>query len=305
MVFWRERLDDDSVAAKGERNDLVTAADAEIEGVVRGLLTDLRPGDRIIGEEGQAPIDLAGLPGGADVLARLSAARAAHERAGGEPVADPAAASAAEGADRGEPASAAHPHTSLDWHVDPIDGTVNFVRGIEHFAFSVGVRDASVSDDRWDDGWLAGLVAAPALDTVWFAKAGAGAFAAPLRILDDPDAPVKRLGEATAPRGRVVATGFSYAPEHRVEQLAALAAVMEEFDDLRRCGSAAIDLCMAAEGRVNAYFERGLGVYDYAGGALIASEAGRRVVRRRPDELRGLTVAADSDERLELLLARG
>jgi myo-inositol-1(or 4)-monophosphatase len=100
---------------------------------------------------------------------------------------------------------------------------------------------------------------------------------------------------------------------------------MEDFDDVRRCGSAAIDLCMAAEGRVNAYYERGLGVYDYAGGAYIA-QCARRFVHRRTDSfLRAdtgatiavpladgasgpapeLTVVADTRERFDLLLARG
>jgi myo-inositol-1(or 4)-monophosphatase len=74
---------------------------------------------------------------------------------------------------------------------------------------------------------------------------------------------------------------------------------MEGFDDIRRAGSAAIDLCLAAEGRVNAYYERGLGVYDWAAGALIAEEAGLQVLR--PVEPFDPLIAADTAERFEFI----
>ena len=65
--------------------------------------------------------------------------------------------------------------------------------------------------------------------------------------------------------GAVAATGFGYAPLRRAEQVSRLSPVLQEFDDIRRMGSAAIDICLAAEGKGNAYFERGLGVYGWAG----------------------------------------
>jgi myo-inositol-1(or 4)-monophosphatase len=294
MLAWADRLTAATVDAKDGGNDLVTAADAEIEALVRHHLIVRWPGDTMVGEEGAAARALADVEGGGQVEELL--AQAAEAGAGFR--------------------SQANPGAALVWHVDPIDGTVNFVRGIEHFCYSVGVRLASADPASPDDGWVAGLVAAPLLDRVWFAVGGR-AWAAPLAILKDPTAAVRELDG--------VATGFGYAPERRAVQLAALARVMEDFDDVRRCGSAAIDLCMAAEGRVNAYYERGLGVYDYAGGAYIA-QCARRFVHRRTDSfLRAdtgatiavpladgasgpapeLTVVADTRERFDLLLARG
>ena len=319
MLTWADLLTAASVDSKDGGNDLVTAADAEIEALVRHHLSVCRPGDTMVGEEGAAARALADVEGGEQVAELLVQAAGAGLR------------------------SQTNPGAALVWHVDPIDGTVNFVRGIEHFCFSVGARLASADPASPDDGWVAGLVAAPLLDRVWFAVGGR-AWAAPLAILTDPTAAARELDGSGAPAsGRVVATGFGYAPERRAVQLAALARVMEDFDDVRRCGSAAIDLCMAAEGRVNAYYERGLGVYDYAGGAYIAQCAGRFVHRRADSFLRAdtgatiavpedatdgtansgpggaagtagsggsgpspeLTVVADTRERFELLLARG
>lgn len=330
MLAWADRLTAEAVDAKDGGNDLVTAADSEIEALVRHHLAARRPGDTMVGEEGAAARALADVEGGTRVEERLTraaeaaaAGRAGAGRAGGEAGAGEAGA-AEDGA--GEDGAG----EKLVWHVDPIDGTVNFVRSIEHFCFSVGVRLASADPAAPDDGWVAGLVAAPLLDRVWFAVDGR-AWAAPLSALEDPSAAVRELDGGGAPSsGRVVATGFGYAPERRAVQLEALGRVMEDFDDVRRCGSAAIDLCMAAEGRVNAYYERGLGVYDYAGGAYVAQCAGRFVHRRADSFLREdtgatiqpaapvagegasavqpapeLTVVADTRERFVLLLARG
>lgn len=277
MLAWADRLTAATVDAKDGGNDLVTAADAEIEALVRHHLTVRRPGDTMVGEESAAARALADVEGGEQVAELL--VQAAEAGAGLR--------------------SQANLGAALVWHVDPIDGTVNFVRGIEHFCFSVGVRLASADPASPDDGWVAGLVAAPLLDRVWFAVGGR-AWAAPLAILTDPTAAARELDGSGAPAsGRVVATGFGYAAERRAVQLAALARVMEDFDDVRRCGSAAIDLCMAAEGRVNAYYERGLGVYDYAGGAYIAQCAGRFVHRRADSFLRadtGATIAVPDEE---------
>lgn len=309
MVAWADELSATSIGSKDGRNDLVTAADAEVEALVLHRLLLRRPQDTVVGEEGSAALALSGHPDGAaldEVLSRSAAAAPAF--------------------------ATADPEDSYEWHVDPIDGTVNFVRGIEHFCFSVGVREQGADPASPDEGWVAGLVAAPLLGRVWFARSGK-AWSAPLGALTDPYAPIDELtGESAATTGRVVATGFGYAQERRAQQLVALSRVMEEFDDIRRCGSAAIDLCMTAEGRVNGYYERGLGVYDFAGGAYIAECAGRFVRRRADAFLRDdtgasitvvpgpatgapgpaapgpaaeLTVVADTRERFEFLLAHG
>ena len=273
MSEYRGHLTTATVAAKNNPNDLVTQADATIEALVRGYLADVRPKDAVIGEEGtqaQRPCleDFPNLP-------ELHAAELrAIETAG---------ASAAE-------------LGPLEWHVDPIDGTVNFVRGIEHHCFSVGARRRSDAHPAQSE-FEVGLVAAPVLGEVWFAVRGKGAFKTNLA---GTSAPVRLAGTPESRRGRVVATGFGYAKETRDLQLDRFAAVMERFDDVRRMGSAAIDLCQAAEGRVNAYYERGLGVYDWAAGALIAREAGLFV--QTPAERYGQPViAAGSREDFEFL----
>lgn len=270
MSAWADELSPVSVSSKDGKNDLVTEADAEIEALVRHQMMSLRPGDAVVGEEGSEARSLADHPAGDEIQSML--ARAAQSATASDP---------AVSGDPADPAGSGDPD-GVEWHIDPIDGTVNFVRGIEHFCFSAGARLQSAGPDAPDDGWVAALVAAPMLDRVWFARAGT-AWVAPLAALTDPGTPVRELTGSTAPTtGRVVATGFGYAEERRAQQLAALGRVMAQFDDIRRCGSAAIDLCMAAEGRVNAYYERGLGVYDFAGGAYIAECAGR-FVRRRGD----------------------
>ena len=295
MTAWAGALTPVSVGSKDGKNDLVTAADAEIEALVRHRFASLRPADTVVGEEGAEARSLTAHPDGEEIrtiLARAAEAARTADRpdAGGPADAGADAGGPAEagpdeprpdepGADRAEPADG---RGAVEWHIDPIDGTVNFVRGIEHFCFSAGARLQTADPSSADDGWVAGLVAAPMLDRVWFARAGT-AWVAPLAALTNPGVPVRELTGSSAPTtGRVVATGFGYAAKRRAQQLAALGDVMAQFDDVRRCGSAAVDLCMAAEGRVNAYYERGLGVYDFAGGAYIAECAGR-FVRRRAD----------------------
>ncbi|WP_349829098.1 inositol monophosphatase family protein [Brevibacterium litoralis] len=267
---------------KGDANDLVTVADGEIEALIRGFLQKIRPQDTMVGEEGGGVLHL-------------------QDDAWGPVPPDHVTA------------PIDHPDP-IEWHVDPIDGTVNFVRRMEHHCFSIGGRDARTGE------WLVGLVASPALATTWFARKGKGAWKSPrlpqphsyvdplgTQIVDGVDHSEgeprpfrpKRLGTrlhgAPAERsGQVVATGFGYSPERRAQQFPALLQVMEKFDDVRRCGAAAIDLCLAAEGRVDAYFERGLGTYDWAAGALIAEEAGLTVYR--PEEKGDVAIAATDAE---------
>lgn len=282
MTSWRGRLDAAAVDAKDDPNDLVTVADAEIESLVAGYLRTARPHDIMIGEEGSSARALGELPDEGDEIAALLLAGGSGEHV-------------------------THP---IEWHVDPIDGTVNYVRGIEQHCFSIGGRDPETGD------WVVGLVAAPALRAVWFARAGGGAWrtsALPGRVpegtsvrnplLATEDVEYSRLsGTPEGRRGRVLATGFSYSPERRAVQLAALGRLMEGFDDIRRAGSAAVDLCYAAEGRVNAYCEYGINVYDWAGGAVVAEEAGLTVQRPHGEEK--LCIAADTPERFAFIRER-
>jgi len=167
------------------------------------------------------------------------------------------------------------------WSVDPLDGTTNFIRGIPQFCTSVAVWGP---DGDGEGRWLAGAVVAPALGRTWYAHAGGGACstvdattAASAR--EDREAPVRLAGPVTGRSGRLIATGFGYDPDRRARQVQALTAVLGEFGDVRRIGSAALDLCMVADGTLDAYAEYGTQEYDWAAGALIAEEAGVPVVR--------------------------
>ena len=300
MLAWRPllgaSLDASVVDTKTSPNDLVTRADAQIEALVRGYLNRVRPHDLMVGEEGSEALDpVEVFP--ADFLLKLHAFDSESGRL--LELGDERQSNGAAGAEDGGP--------RLEWHIDPIDGTVNYVRNIEHHAFSVGVCEAA---DEKDAGlglgdWQIGLVASPGLDATWLAAAGSGAFRIDGRLADYREAssaiPARRLrGTPPGLSGRLLATGFAYALSNRGAQLAKLEDLMTGYDDIRRCGSAALDLCMVAEGRVNGYAERGLGIYDYAGGAVIVEEAGLKVSRGGSG---GPTAAADTQEEVDRLIA--
>ncbi|MHA7155289.1 inositol monophosphatase family protein [Arthrobacter sp. TMN-50] len=152
------------------------------------------------------------------------------------------------------------------WSIDPLDGTTNFIRNIVYYCTSVAAMDA-------DGQWLAGVVHAPALDRVYWAAKGQGAWVRDhgrVTRLDGPD-----VGR----KGALFGTGFSYDPVARTQQVRELGGLMEGFGDVRRIGSAALDLCMVADGTLDGYAERGLNEHDWAAGALIAEEAGATVLR--------------------------
>ncbi|WP_432548221.1 inositol monophosphatase family protein [Kineococcus sp. SYSU DK004] len=167
------------------------------------------------------------------------------------------------------------PGTSgLTWVVDPIDGTVNYLYGLRSWSVSVAV----VSDEVHGAGrpdpatWtvLAGAVRDPSVDETWTAVRGGGARVrrggSPARPLRCPEGP--ELGAT------LLATGFGYDPQRRAEQAAVLARLMPRVRDLRRIGTASLDLCAVAAGRVDAYYELGLNPWDFAAGWLVAREAG-------------------------------
>jgi len=156
--------------------------------------------------------------------------------------------------------------SGLTWVVDPIDGTVNFLYGIPHYAVSIAVVEGDADPQSWRA--LAGVVVNPATGEVFSAAAGAGAHLGehPIRVANTVS-----LDQA------LVATGFAYRAETRAEQGAAIARLLPRVRDIRRMGTASLDLCAVACGRVNAYYERTLSPWDHAAGALIAEEAGARL----------------------------
>jgi myo-inositol-1(or 4)-monophosphatase len=167
----------------------------------------------------------------------------------------------------------------LTWVLDPIDGTVNFVYGIEAYAVSVGVQRDGAS--------LAGAVANVPTGALYSAALGHGASVQHAGVTTPLG-----VGSAVELSMSLVGTGFSYAPEQRIRQAEILTRLLPIVRDVRRMGSCALDLCMVAAGRLDAYYEDGVHVWDWAAGALIAAEAGVSLRLPPADGTAGLIVAA-------------
>jgi myo-inositol-1(or 4)-monophosphatase len=146
------------------------------------------------------------------------------------------------------------------WVVDPLDGTVNFLFGIPQWAVSIAVEDG--------DGALAGVVYDPMRDECWAASRGG-----PPLLDGAPVTASSRSDLSTA----MVATGFGYDAEVRRVQGALVAELLPQVRDIRRLGSAALDLAWTAGGRYDAYFERGVKHWDVAAGVLLCACAGLAV----------------------------
>jgi myo-inositol-1(or 4)-monophosphatase len=156
------------------------------------------------------------------------------------------------------------PGTSgLTWVLDPIDGTVNYLYGVASYAVSVAVVAGPVDPERWTA--LAGCVHSVVDGRTWTAARGGGA---------ERDGTPLHVNRPASLAGSLLATGFGYASERRAEQARVLVDVLPRVRDIRRLGSAAIDLCLLADGAVDLYYERGLNPWDLAAGALVAAEAG-------------------------------
>lgn len=161
----------------------------------------------------------------------------------------------------------------LCWVVDPIDGTVNYLYGYPWYAVSLAAQVDGES--------VAAAVVEPVSGRRWTAARGSGAWldGRPLRVSG-----ADRLDLA------LVGTGFAYRAERREQQAAGVAGLLTRVRDIRRAGAASLDLCAVAAGWLDAYFEHGLNRWDWAGGALIAREAGA-VVQLPGDVAEDLVVA--------------
>ena len=156
------------------------------------------------------------------------------------------------------------------WVFDPLDGTVSYLYGYPHWCVSVALEDA--------DGGVVGVVYDPNRDELFAAERGAGATldGEPVTVRSAP-----RLEEA------LVGTGFGYDSDWRARQAEVVRALLPHIRDIRRAGSAALDLSWLAAGRLDAYYERGLNHWDWAAGSLLVREAGG-VVEDLPGEPHGL-----------------
>lgn len=195
----------------------------------------------------------------------------------------------------GEEGGAGDGSGPVTWVVDPIDGTVNFMYDIPAYAVSVAAQIGGVS--------VAGAVADVAGERIYSAAAGSGA-----RVSDRRGVTVLRCTDVSDLSMALLGTGFGYARRRRAAQAALLAGLLPAVRDVRRIGSAALDLCMVAAGRLDAYYEHGTKPWDYAAGALIAAEAGARVVLPGPADDGAVIIAAApgiADELLALLRREG
>ncbi|MGW0555336.1 inositol monophosphatase family protein [Streptomyces sp. NPDC002926] len=166
--------------------------------------------------------------------------------------------------------------SGVRWVIDPLDGTVNYLYGLPTWAVSIGVEREGET--------VVGVVEAPMRRETYRAVLGGGAYAndRPLRCRPAPP-----LDQA------LVSTGFNYVATVRTHQADVARQLIPRLRDIRRSGSAAVDLCDVAAGRLDGYYERGLSPWDLSAGDLIAREAGALTGGRPGDTANGdLAVAA-------------
>src|SRR5947209_2069111 len=154
---------------------------------------------------------------------------------------------------------------SFRWIVDPLDGTTNFLHGVPHWCISIAL------EQRRADGAgeiVAGMIYAPAVDEMFWAERGAGAFVNERRL---------RVAARREIKDALFATGIPFAAVAAQRRLAfarTLATLMPQVAGIRRFGAAALDLAWVAAGRYDGYWELGLKPWDMAAGLLIVREAG-------------------------------
>ena len=165
----------------------------------------------------------------------------------------------------GEEGGSEQGSSGLSWVVDPLDGTVNFLFGIPQWCVSVAVRDGK--------GTLAGAVYDPNREELFTAtRDGRPLLSGPEGVVELRGSERKDLATA------MVATGLAYDAKVRAAQAQVLARAIPRVRDIRRFGSAALDLCWTAAGRFDAYFERTVKPWDVAAGQLICERAGLSVL---------------------------
>lgn len=162
----------------------------------------------------------------------------------------------------GEELSSRRVHAGRRWYVDPIDGTTNFIHGHPFVCVSIGFAD--------EEGLAVGVIHAPLLGEVYHATRGGGAWLNGARI---------RVTETDDPGRALLATGFPFkrGKGELDAYMLLVADAVRGTRDVRRAGSAALDLAFVAAGRVEGFFEIGLAPWDVAAGMLLVEEAGGRV----------------------------
>ncbi|MFK7916958.1 MAG: inositol monophosphatase family protein [Ilumatobacter sp.] len=178
---------------------------------------------------------------------------------------------------------------TVSWVVDPIDGTVNFLYDLPVVSVSIAACIDGIT--------VAGAVADIVRGDVFSASQGAGARRNGVAVSARP---------TTSLEQSLVGTGFSYSAQRRQEQSSILNRLLPAARDIRCMGSAALNLCWVACGRLDAYYEHDTKLYDYAAGALIATEAGARVELPADTQLDlSIAAAAGVFDRLRSIVVSG
>lgn len=183
------------------------------------------------------------------------------------------------------------PGTSgVRWIVDPLDGTVNYLFRLPMWGVSIAAEVGGVA--------VVGVVATPEFDEAYIGVLGHGGWLV-------RGSRAERLAVSACPTlsSALVTTGFGYDAARRRAQSAVVTGLIPDIRDVRRIGSAVVDLCWVARGRLDAYFEDGLNAWDYAAGALIAAEAGAVVTGLRDDDFSSFVLAATPTIATELRAA--
>ncbi|MBI3916401.1 MAG: inositol monophosphatase [Betaproteobacteria bacterium] len=154
--------------------------------------------------------------------------------------------------------SGAAGHSDFQWIIDPLDGTTNYLHGFPQFAVAIALAHKGIVTQA--------VVYDPSRNDLFTATRGGGAFLNDTRI---------RVSKRTRLAGSLVGTGFPFRQfEHVDSYLAMLRDIMRHTAGVRRVGSAALDLAYVAAGRLDAFWELGLGPWDMAAGSLLITEAG-------------------------------
>ncbi|WNM25706.1 inositol monophosphatase family protein [Demequina capsici] len=155
--------------------------------------------------------------------------------------------------------------SGITWVLDPIDGTVNYAYGLQYYGVSVAAVAGPPRTHEWTQ--LAGAIRT-GTGELWAAARNEGAWRDGVPIRRESAPPLETT---------LLATGFQYVPHLRAQQGQVVARMLPVVRDIRRLGAAALDLCHAAAGVVDAYYEHRINAWDMAAGALIATEAGLKV----------------------------
>lgn len=153
--------------------------------------------------------------------------------------------------------------SGLQWVIDPLDGTVNYLHKVPLWCVSIGLIEENTGLA------LAGVVYVPVMDQMYISSRGLGSW-----VIDKGTQRELKVSECTELSQALMGTGFGYSSTRRASQARVLQAVLPNVADIRRLGSCAVDLCLVADGVLDGYYERGVNAWDHAAGELIAREAG-------------------------------